>query len=113
MPRMDGATRYRSSGIAQTGTFACVAPSEAASDRSIAAIASGALSGSARFATTAKSSARPCASSARARSAIWPISAAVRGSEEPSSSGWVSSCVERPPSTSSTGAPRFAAIRAL
>ena len=37
----------------------------------------------------------------------------IVGSDDPSCSGCVWFCAERPPSTSSTGAPRFAAMRAL
>ena len=86
MPRIDGATRERSSGTAQTGTGprgGCEPRRRrSGSRRSISSSASG----SARLATTAKSSARPCASSVSARSAIWPISAGVRGVDEPSCS---------------------------
>nr|BFF12433.1 hypothetical protein GCM10025699_37360 [Microbacterium flavescens] len=113
MPRMDGATRYRSSGMAHTGTVSVRGPRAVSTERVIAAIVAAASDGSERLATTANSSARSCASSVRARSAIWPISAAVRGSEDPSCSGRVWFCAERPPRTRSTGAPRFAAMRAL
>ena len=65
----------------------------------------------ARLATTAKTSARSWSSSVTASAAICPISSGVRGTVEPSCSGCP--CAARPPSTSRTGAPRFAAMRAL
>ena len=104
MPRMDGATSARSSGSAQTGVPA------GTTARTASTMASS-PSGSALFTATANSSARSSASSGSARAAIWPTAAASRAVVVPSCSAC--RCWSRPLSTSRTGAPRFAAIRAL
>ncbi len=99
-----GATRNASSGMAHTGTCGARAWSDAGTAAGIAAVMASSCSGSARFTTTPSRAACAVTSSGTARSAIWRISSGLR---PPVSSA------RRPVSTRSTGAPRFAAMRAL
>jgi hypothetical protein len=119
MLRMLGATRYGSSGMIQTGTSVAPVGSRAGSTATerTAATSSSLWAGSARFTIMASSDTCSSRSSARATSVSWRMSSGVRGSLWPSRSP-LANCSPwlgptRPPSTSSTGAPRFAAMRAL
>ena len=97
-----GAVSNGSSGIAQTGIGSLLSRLWADAALSAATISSS-LSGWARFATTPTTWACAASSSCMARPKTWRSSSALR---LPLSS-------DCPPSTSRTGAPRFAAMRAL
>ena len=118
--RIDGATRNGSSGMAHTATDAAASVSRpvttSMSQRAAApttSTISASRSGSARFTTTPRSVACSRASSSIASSVSWASSSGVRASAWPSRSEAPRPWPTRPPSTSSTGAPRFAAMRAL
>ena len=110
-PRMEGAMRNLSSGSAHTGTVRPVGVGAASTTRRTDATTSSRASGSARLTMTANTSARSWSSSGMVSAAICPTSCAVRATERPRVSPCP--CCARPPRTRSTGAPRFAAMRAL